>query len=58
MNETLTFTVMDYNTRQKDSELGAASFELHGLLEDAMQEEVIRPVLKDGKERGEVKVAM
>lgn len=45
---------MDHNDHRKDTELGAAAFELNALLEDATRENLVGKVLKDGKERGEV----
>ncbi|CAE6385055.1 unnamed protein product [Rhizoctonia solani] len=55
LTETLNLTLLDHNDHRKDTELGIASFELSTLTEDATQEGLIRKVLKDGKERGEIK---
>lgn len=46
---------MDYNDHRKDTELGASIFELGKLEEDATQEDLSLPILKDGKERGELR---
>jgi Ca2+-dependent lipid-binding protein len=52
LTESLVLSVYDYNDHRKNTLLGAASFELPALLEDATQEGLERPILKDGKERG------
>jgi Ca2+-dependent lipid-binding protein len=46
---------MDYNELRKDTEFGASIFDLSKLEEDATQEDLCLPVLKDGKERGELR---
>jgi len=46
---------MDYNEHRKDTELGASIFELGKLDEDATQEDLSLPLLKDGKDRGELR---
>ncbi len=58
MHETLTLNVLDHNEHRKDSELGTASYQLHDLVEDATREGVVAKVLRDGKERGEIKFAL
>ncbi|KAF5377486.1 hypothetical protein D9615_005116 [Tricholomella constricta] len=55
LNESLILNLWDYNDHRKDSLMGSASFELSKLLEDATQEEIRSPILKDGKERGELR---
>ncbi|CAE7115005.1 unnamed protein product [Rhizoctonia solani] len=55
LTETLNLTLLDHNDHRKDTELGTASFELSALADDATQEGLFRKVLKDGKERGEIK---
>ncbi|KAH8120625.1 tricalbin [Phellopilus nigrolimitatus] len=55
LTETLTLSLFDWNEHRKDSDLGAASFELSKLNEDATQEGIEAKVLKDGKERGELR---
>jgi len=52
LHETLVLSLLDYNELRKDTPLGAATFELEKLLEDATQEGLELPVLKDGKEKG------
>lgn len=54
MTETLTLTVMDHNDRRKDTILGAASFELSLLAEDATRDGIVAKVLREGKECGEL----
>ena len=46
---------MDYNEHRKDTELGASMFELGKLSEDATQEDLSVSILKDGKEKGELR---
>ncbi|KAG9088467.1 hypothetical protein FS749_002138 [Ceratobasidium sp. UAMH 11750] len=55
LTETLNLSLLDHNEHRKDTDLGSASFELSSLTEDATQEGLVRKVLKDGKERGELK---
>jgi Ca2+-dependent lipid-binding protein len=55
LNESLILNLWDYNDHRKNSLLGSASFELSKLLEDATQENITSHILKDGKERGELK---
>ncbi|KAG9104760.1 hypothetical protein FRC06_011242 [Ceratobasidium sp. 370] len=55
LTETLNLSILDHNEHRKDTDLGSASFELSSLTEDATQEGIIRKVLKDGKDRGELK---
>ncbi|KAG8929500.1 hypothetical protein FRC02_005514 [Tulasnella sp. 418] len=54
MTESLTLTIKDHNEHRRDTDIGTVSFELQALQEDATQENIIREVLKDGKERGEI----
>lgn len=58
LTETLNFSILDHNEHRKDTELGSASFELSKLTEDASQEGLVSKVLKDGKEKGELKFDM
>jgi Ca2+-dependent lipid-binding protein len=46
---------MDYNELRKDTEIGACIFELAKLYEDATQEDLSLPILKDGKQRGDLR---
>ncbi|KAG6866873.1 hypothetical protein C0991_008810 [Blastosporella zonata] len=55
LQESLVLNLWDYNDVRKDSLMGSSSFELSKLLEDATQEDIQSPILKDGKERGELK---
>ena len=47
--------LFDYNERRKDTPLGAALFEMNKLIEDATFEGVELPILKDGKDRGQIR---
>lgn len=49
---------MDHNDHRKDTELGAASFELSSLAEDAVKEGIVAKVLKDGKDRGSLNFSL
>ena len=55
LTEQLVFNVYDWNEHRKDSELGLATFDLSKLAEDAVQEGIEAKVLKDGKERGDLR---
>jgi len=46
---------MDYNDHRQNSLLGSASFALEALEQDATQEDISCPLLKDGRERGELR---
>ena len=46
---------MDYNEFRKDTEIGATTFELAKLNEDATQDDLSSPILKDGKQKGELR---
>lgn len=45
---------MDYNDHRQNSLMGTVSFPLDVLEQDATQEDLVRPILKDGKDRGEL----
>ena len=47
---------MDYNEFRKDTEIGASIFELAKLDEDATQENLCLSILKDGEQRGELRI--
>ncbi|TFY64762.1 hypothetical protein EVG20_g5845 [Dentipellis fragilis] len=55
LTDNLILSVYDYNEHRKDTELGASTFELSKLVEDATQENLEIPILKDGKDRGELR---
>ncbi|KAG6891051.1 hypothetical protein C0995_014139 [Termitomyces sp. Mi166 len=55
LQESLVLKLWDYNDHRKDFLMGSTSFELSKLLEDATQEDIRSLILKDGKERGEVR---
>lgn len=46
---------MDYNEFRKDTEIGAALFDLTKLNQDATQDNLSLSILKDGKQRGELR---
>ncbi|CAL1696266.1 unnamed protein product [Somion occarium] len=52
LTESLVLTVFDYNDHRKDTELGAAVFDLSKLQEDATQDGIELPVLREGKDKG------
>lgn len=56
LQESLVLSLLDYNDHRKDTPLGAATFELQKLLEDATQEGLELPVLKDGKDKGTIRL--
>ncbi|KAJ8517020.1 hypothetical protein ONZ45_g5719 [Pleurotus djamor] len=53
--ETLCLNVYDYNDHRRDTMLGTASFDMTKLIEDATQEGLTSMILKDGKDRGELR---
>ncbi|KAH7918365.1 tricalbin, partial [Leucogyrophana mollusca] len=55
LQESLILSVVDYNGHRKDTPLGAATFEMQKLLEDATQEDIELPVLRDGKDKGQLR---
>lgn len=55
LTEVLTLNVYDWNEHRKDSDMGAASFDLNKLGEDGVQEGIESKILKDGKERGDLR---
>ncbi|KAM5532785.1 hypothetical protein V8D89_013582 [Ganoderma adspersum] len=52
LTENLCLRLWDYNDHRANTDLGCATFDLKGLQQDATQENLELPVLKDGKERG------
>jgi len=55
LSESLVLSLYDYNDHRTNTLMGAATFELAELMDDATQEGLTRNLLKDGKERGELK---
>lgn len=55
LHESLILNVMDFNDHRSNTLLGSASFGLEVLEQDATQEDISRPILKDGKDRGELR---
>jgi len=48
-------SLWDFNDHRKDTPLGAATFDMNQLAVDSLREGIISPLLKDGKERGELR---
>lgn len=55
LQESLVLSLLDYNDHRADTELGAATFDLAKLLDDATHEGINSTLLKDGKDRGELR---
>ena len=55
LHESLVLNIMDYNDHRTNTLMGSASFALDVLEQDATQEDISRPILKDGKDRGELR---
>lgn len=55
MGQTLDLDLWDYNDHRKNSHLGTVQYDLRPLLEDATQDGLASTVLKDGRERGELR---
>lgn len=55
LSDVLSFTVLDYNTRTKDTELGVATFDLEKLKADATLEGLSANILDAGRVRGELR---
>ncbi|KAI0374503.1 tricalbin [Pilatotrama ljubarskyi] len=55
LTENLILKVWDYNDHRANTDLGFATFDLSVLEQDATQENIQVPILKDGKERGTIR---
>lgn len=55
LKDILTLNVYDYNEHRKNTLMSTATFDLSKLLEDSTREGILAPLLKDGKERGELR---
>ncbi|CAA7258740.1 unnamed protein product [Cyclocybe aegerita] len=55
LHETLVLSLYDYNDHRKNTLMSSAQFDLGKLQEDSTQEDIVSPLLKDGKERGELR---
>ena len=55
LTENLLLKVWDYNDHRANTDLGFASFDLSVLEADATQEDLEAQILKDGKERGNIR---
>ncbi len=55
LNDQLILSVYDYNGRRKNTKVAFATFELGRLIEDASQEDLVSPLLKEGKNKGELR---
>ena len=53
--DSLVMTIYDYNDHRKNSLLGSSTFALESLKEDATQDGLESLILKDGKERGQLR---
>ncbi|KAI0336165.1 tricalbin [Cubamyces sp. BRFM 1775] len=55
LTENLILRVWDYNDHRANTDLGFGTFDLSVLEQDATQENMEVPILKDGKERGSIR---
>ncbi|KAF8971456.1 C2 domain-containing protein [Flammula alnicola] len=55
LKDILEMIVYDFNDHRKNTLMSSASFPFEKLLEDPTQEGVVSPLLKDGKQRGELR---
>ncbi|KIY50784.1 tricalbin [Fistulina hepatica ATCC 64428] len=55
LSDTLCFSLYDYNDHRKNTAMGSASFDLKALQEDSTREGLSSVILKDGKDRGELR---
>ncbi|KAI0666337.1 tricalbin [Trametes maxima] len=55
LTENLILKLWDYNDHRANTDLGFATFDLSVLEQDATQENIEVPILKDGKERGSIR---
>jgi hypothetical protein len=55
LNDILALSVWDWNEHRTNSEIGIANFELAKLKEDAEQQGLTANILREGKERGEIR---
>lgn len=55
LTDNLVLTIMDYNEFRKDTEIGATIFDLAKLNEDATHDDLSTTILRDGKQRGELR---
>jgi Ca2+-dependent lipid-binding protein len=55
INESLMLNLYDFNDHRKNTLLGTATFDLPKLIEDSSHEGIESPLLKDGKDRGNLR---
>jgi len=55
LNENLVLSLYDFNDHRKNALMGSATFPLSKLLEDSTQEDLVSQLVKDGKDRGELR---
>jgi len=55
LNDNLVLSLFDFNDHRKNALMSTATFPLMKLLEDSTQEDLVSQLLKDGKERGELR---
>ncbi|KAH7915157.1 C2 domain-containing protein [Hygrophoropsis aurantiaca] len=58
LQDSLMFNVIDYNGHRKDTPLGAATFDMQKLLDDATQENIELSILRDGKDKGQLRLSV
>ena len=51
----MVFNLLDFNDHPKDTTLGSVSFSFLKLLEDQTHEDIVSPILQDGKDNGELR---
>lgn len=55
LTERLFLSVYDYNEHRKNTKIASASFDLNQLVEEVEHENIVSPLLRDGKSRGELR---
>jgi Ca2+-dependent lipid-binding protein len=49
------FNLLDFNEHRKNTALGSVTFPLSKLLDDQTQEDIVSPILQEGKDNGELR---
>jgi Ca2+-dependent lipid-binding protein len=55
LHERLVFDLYDHNDHRANTKLGSTFFELEKLQQDSVHEGIVSQLLKDGKDRGELR---
>jgi Ca2+-dependent lipid-binding protein len=55
LKENMVFNLLDFNDHRKDTALGSVTYSLSKLLEDQTHEDIVSPILQDGKDNGELR---